>query len=197
MLPKVIFFFIKARIFLFLLFIFSACSSPLRVLDYWTSSDFKEYQGMKFLVICNTDNPNNRIEFESQIVNSLGKINIHAAGSHKGFPSLIPIESIEEIYKNRNIIKNSKYTGIIFTSVKNKIESYKAGEQTPEWTLEPDTLALSTTYVLEALILDLDRAVEDELVGVNLVAVTDPESAESLYNAYGKIVMRHFKQTRR
>ena len=152
---------------------------------------------MKFLVICNTDNPNNRIEFESQIVNSLGKINIHAYGSHKAFPSLIPIESIEEIYKNRNIIKNSQYTGIIFTSVKNKIESYKVGEQTPEWTLEPDTLALSTTYVLEALILDLDRAVEDELVGVNLVAVTDPESAESLYNAYGKIVMRHFKQTRR
>ena len=122
MLLKVIYSF-KAPLFLFLFFLFTACTSPLRVLDYWTIGDFKVSQGMKFLVICNTTNPNNGIEFESHIVNSLDKINIHANGSHKAFSSYIPRESIDEIHKSRDFIKSSGYNGIIYTSVKNIIES--------------------------------------------------------------------------
>ena len=140
---------------------------------------------------------NNGIEFESHIVNSLDKINIHANGSHKAFSSYIPRESIDEIHKSRDFIKSSGYNGIIYTSVKNIIESYKAGEADLERNADPYSSALSKTYILEAIVLDLDRSEEDDVVGVNLVAVTDPTSVESLYKAYGKIVRRHFKQNPR
>ena len=179
---------------LILLSIVTGCSSPLRVLDYWTSNDFKDYRAMNFLVICHADTSEYGIEIESHIVHRLRKKNINAGESYKIFPSLSLSNSIEEVKRNRDSIKNSGYNGLIFTSVKNIIESYKEGVSIPEQTIQnPDSLLLSNTYVIEAQILDLTRAMDNELVGVNLVSITDPTSAEELFSAYSRIVGRHFK----
>ncbi|MGI9546553.1 MAG: hypothetical protein ACR2MM_04925 [Flavobacteriaceae bacterium] len=185
-------------IYLVLLCLITGCSSPLRVLDYWTSNDFKEYEGMNFLVVCNAKTPSTGIEFEIHIAEKLQKKNINADASYKIIPSLALARSIEEIRGNRDSIKNSGYNGLIFTSVKNIIESYKTGESMPDRAIQnPDPSVLSTTYVIEALVFDLNRSGGDELVGVNLVAVTDPTSAEEMFKAYSRIVGRHFKNKSR
>ena len=180
--------------FLILWALITGCSSPLRVLDYWTSDDFEDSEEMNFLVICQAETPSNGIEFELHIVKKLQKMNINARESHKIVPSLAQEFSIDELNSIRDTIVNSGYNGIIFSSVKNVIESYKIGESVPARTVEkPAASAISTTYVIEARVLDLNRSADNVLVGVNLVAATDPTSAEELFKAYSRIVGRHFK----
>lgn len=195
---KTIYLFLRSFFLLSLLSLSVGCSSPLRVLDYWTSDDFKNYEGMNFLVICHANTTEYGTEIESHIVHRLKKKNINAGESHKIFPSLVLVNSLNEVQKKRDSIINSGYQGLVYTSVKNIIESYKVGASISERSVQnPDASSLSTTYVIEARILDLTRSAENELVGVNLVSVTDPISAEELYNAYSRIVGRHFKNKSR
>ena len=164
------------------------------MLDYWTSEDFREYEEMKFMVVCVAEEPELRHDFEYEIAKKLKKKKINAGESHKIFPTLTPAGSEEEKERYRDIIRESGYNGVVLTTVKNIIESYKEGAViTDQSAREVSPEQLSLTYVIEAQVLDMNRSLENELVGINLVAVTDPVSGEELVNAYSRIISRHFK----
>ena len=187
---------INTKLFLLLAFccLLTSCSSKLRMLDYWTSEDFREYEEMKFMVVCVAEDPEIRDDFEYEIAKKLKKRNIQAGESHKIFPTLKPANSEEEKERYREIIRESGYNGVVLTTVKNIIESYKEGVEVMALsTGEVNPEHLSLTYVIEAQVIDLSRSVENEMVGVNLVAVTDPASGEELVNSYSRIIGRHFK----
>ena len=175
-----------------------SCSSKLRLLDYWTSENFRDHEDMKFLVVCFAENPEMRDYIELEIAQKLRKKKMSAGESHKIFPNLERSLSQSELQKYREIAIDSGYNGVVVTALKNIIESYKEGVSITDQSAEevsPDHLSL--TYVIEAQVFDLNRSGENELVGVNLVAVTDPVTTEELVKSYSRIIGRHFKNETR
>lgn len=180
----------------FLLLLTSCSSSSVRVLDYWTSDQFEDYSKQKFLVACKAIDTNNRIAFEHQISRKMKHKRIDARESNLEFsePDLTTADQL--IASQGETLIDQGYGGVVFASVKNVIESDAIGKNAKKKQRQnPGSYPLSHTYVIEARIYDLQRPREDQLVGVNLVSVTDPKSADKLVKRYSKVVGRHFKRS--
>ncbi|WP_146090611.1 hypothetical protein [Aureitalea marina] len=179
-----------------LLFILSSCSSPVRVLDYWTSEDFRDYSKKSFVVAVKADDPANRQLFEDRIADKMDNGRIEAITSYTVLPDQVITNLDEFLNSNQSLLDSLGIRGVVFAAVKNVIISDKPGEQASEkQKQDPENSPLSRTYVLESRIIDLKRSPDNQLVGVNLVSITDPTSADKLVSRYSKVVSKHFKKS--
>ena len=177
-------------------FIVSGCSSPLRVLDYWTIYDFRDYSKKSFVVAVKADDPANRQLFEDRISKKMDNGSINAISSHAVLPEQVITNLDEFLDSNKSLLDSLGVRGVVFAAVKNVIISDKPGAEASEMRKQdPDNSPLSRTYILESRIIDLKRSADDRLVGVNLVSITDPTSTDKLVNRYSKVVSKHFKKS--
>lgn len=187
----------SSRVFLIVVLsaVLGACSSSVRVLDYWTSESFRDFSDEVFLVACKAIDTNNRKAFEQQISKKMKHKRIDAKASYLEFKEQQLTTSDQLIATQGQILAEDGYEGVVFAAVKNVILSDAVGKHAKQQKRQnPESHPLSRTYVIEARIFDLNRPEGDQLVGVNLVSVTDPKSAEKLVKRYSKVVGRHFKK---
>lgn len=171
------------------------CSSPIRILDTWTADEFDHLKSRNILVVSKAQDTEYRKLLEEDITRRLHKRGLKAGESYLQLPSLEPPENEEEEQKIKEQIIASGYDGLVVASIKNIIKSLKPGTRHSIEDLEiPEESSLSTTYIIEANIYDLKRNNGEELVGVNLVGLTDPKTDAKLSKSYSKNISQQFKK---
>ncbi len=188
-------FLLRGFIITILLFAGTNCSSPIRMLDTWTADDFDQLRSRNILVVVNTADTDYRRLFEEDITRRLQRRGLKAGESFVRLPSLEPPDNEEEEQRIKDELLASGYDGLVVAYIKNIIKSLKPGtRQSVDNLAIPEESLLSTTYIIEANIYDLSRNSGEELVGVNLVGLTDPKTGDKLSKFYSKNISQQFKK---
>ncbi|WP_405206614.1 hypothetical protein [Aquimarina sp. LLG6339-5] len=213
----------KKRLLLVLVLPFFLSCSSIKLIDSWKSKDFQSLKAKKILIAAKSPNLEIRKSYEIAISKKLKDYDIDVVMMHRIFPDFEEKERTTQEEKSEIIKQFTEkgIEGILVTSLKNTIESKKS--DTPQRVNIPveykdknflafnsenhinhlpkltgiqnnDTLTISKTYILEAIIYDITLEKKRQLVGVSVIDVTDPKSASKVLDNFSKIVSNQFKQ---
>ncbi len=191
-----------------LLILFSGCATT-KLIDSWKSNKFTTLSNSRIVVISQSPEASIRKSYEIAITDKLRVQGVDAVASHLKFPTLTEAKTPEEIEKTIQMFKTANINGIILTSLKQTIETKNGQLSSPN--VIPAAYAdkssfganandnnvfpvsTSKTYILEALIYNLELEDDDQLVNVCLVDVTDPNSVAKIQKTFTKIIADQFK----
>lgn len=189
-----------------LLLYWSCATSDLA--DSWKSENFDILSNSKILVVSENSEMDVRKSYEIAIANKLRDRNLDVVESHIQFPSLKEANTSDEKANRTQIFKDAGIPGIILTSLKQTIDTQNGTISKPISSLEGDvdekssisksnnlkkSSNTSKTYVLEALMFNLALEEEEQLVGVFLVDITDPNSLDILRKTLTRIISNQFR----